>query len=188
MFVVMGALNEPAGGLDETVQVAAWSPAWPAIARRLISELASALGPGNRIEHIGSTALEGMLAKPVVDLMIGVDNEAEQEICARKLSATGWQNMGEAGVPGRRHLRRRSGHHANAHIVLLTSPHWTNNLAIRDYLRAHPEERIAYAALKQSLVESGANRLLDYSDRKAAFMLTLLERSTAWRDHEPKDR
>jgi GrpB-like predicted nucleotidyltransferase (UPF0157 family) len=177
----MSASDEPAKALDEPVEIEVWNPAWPRLARSLIAELAEHLCPECRIEHIGSTALEGMPAKPVIDLMVGVKDEAEQDACARLLSSAGWQDMGEAGVPGRRHLRRRLGEHANVHIVSTKSLHWSNNLAIRDYLRAHPDERAAYGRLKRSLTEGATVRLLAYSDRKAAFMATLLERATAWR-------
>lgn len=181
MVSAMSASNEAAEGLDEAIEVVAWNPAWPVLARGVIGDLAISAGSQFRIEHIGSTALEGMPAKPVIDLMIGVNDEAGQVACARRLSAAGWQDMGEAGVPGRRHLRRRSSPHANVHIVRLSSSHWTNNLAIRDYLRAHPDEQAAYAALKRSLTEARVNRLLAYSEQKAAFMMVLLERATAWR-------
>ena len=96
--------------------------------------------------------------------------------------------MGEAGVPGRRHLRKRSGQRANVHVVLRGSPLWVNNLAIRDFLRAHRDERAAYVALKQSIVASGADQLLAYSDRKAAFMTALLLRAIAWRTMDGKER
>lgn len=177
----MSASDEPAKELDEPVEIEVWNPAWPRLARSFIAELAEHHCPGCRIEHIGSTALEGMPAKPVIDLMVGVKDEAEQETCARRLSSAGWQDMGEAGVPGRRHLRIRFGENANIHIVIAGSPHWNNNLAIRDYLRAHSDERAAYAGLKRSLTKGATARLLVYSDRKAAFMAALLERATAWR-------
>ena len=96
--------------------------------------------------------------------------------------------MGQAGVPGRRHLRKRLGEQANVHIVLLGSPHWLNNIAIRDYLRAHPAQQSAYTALKRSIVANGGDRLLSYSDRKANFMAALLERALAWRKSVGKDR
>jgi len=185
---LIGASSEPTNWLDESIHLSDWNPSWPADARALMAEFVSFLGPEIRIEHIGSTAVDGMPAKPLLDLMIGADDESEQEKVARKLSEMGWQDMGEAGVAGRRHLRKRSGEHANAHIVLFGSVHWRNNLAIRDFLRAHPDERAAYAALKQATVASGADRLLAYSDRKAQFMVELLARAVAWRTTEAKGK
>jgi hypothetical protein len=66
--------------------------------------------------------------------------------------------MGEAGVRGRRNLPKRSGQHANIHLVLLGSPHWLNNLAIHEYLRTHLGEVAAYVEPKEAIVASGAER------------------------------
>jgi GrpB-like predicted nucleotidyltransferase (UPF0157 family) len=184
----MAATHEPAEELDEPVYLSDWDPAWPVRAKALAEDLTSIIGRDKRIEHIGSTAVEGMRAKPVVDLMVGAADEEELEDIARKLVGMGWTDMGEAGVPGRRHLRRRSGEHANLHIVLFRSLHWVNNLTVRDFLRAHPNEQRLYATLKETSVASGADRLLAYSDRKAPFMAALLERGTRWRKIEHNDR
>jgi len=180
--------EEPAEELDEPVCLSDWSFCWPVRAQVLIEELTSLIGRTQSVEHIGSTAVEGMRAKPVIDLMVGALDEAEQHSLARALAQIGWRDMGEAGVSGRRHVRRRSGDAANIHIVLFGSPHWTNNLAVRDFLRAHGDERALYAALKEASVAAGADRLLAYSDRKAPFMAALLERAIAWRKAGVRDR
>jgi len=170
--------------LDEAVRLSDWNSAWPARARAIGEAVAAALSQPAPIEHIGSTAIEGMRAKPVIDLMVGAPDAARQEDFAQLLCRSDWQDLGEAGVLGRRHLRRRETEAANLHIVLHGGPHWTNNLAIRDYLRAHPPERDAYAALKAESLAAGADRLLAYSDRKAPFLRALLQRALAWRDAE----
>ncbi len=168
--------------LDEPIHLLAWDPSWPAMAGMLEAELVPQIPLSSLIEPIGSTAVEGMRAKPVIDLMIGAAGYADVEVIAQRLARGGWQDMGEAGVAGRRHLRRRRGAPVNVHIVGLASEHWRNNLAIRDYLRAHPAARSAYSALKQSIIAEGADLLLAYSDRKAAFMAELLERALAWKN------
>jgi GrpB-like predicted nucleotidyltransferase (UPF0157 family) len=188
MFMAMGAPREPANSLDEPIHISDWNSSWPRQARALIAELEVALGGERAIEHVGSTAIDGMQAKPVVDLMIGSVDEAEQDIFAQRLSEIGWHDMGEAGVPGRRHLLRRSGEHVNVHIVLFGSAHWVNNLDIREYLRAHAEERAAYASVKHASIASEADRLLAYSERKSAFMNGLLERARNWRKVDRNDR
>lgn len=150
-------MDAPQNGLDEAIRLSDWNPGWPALAQA------------------------GMRAKAVLDLMIAAADTAQQEAFALQLSRAGWQDMGDAGVAGRRHLRRRGGKPANLHIVLAGSPHWANNLAIRDYLRAHPGERATYAAAKDAALAAGADQLLAYSEAKAAFMTALLQRATAWR-------
>lgn len=150
-------------------------------ARTLIRRLASVLGQNVAIEHIGSTAVEGMRAKPIIDLMMAAHDEVEQDSLARDLVGIGWSDMGEAGVPGRRYLRQRLSEDANIHIVLSKSHHWSNNLAIRDYLRAHPHERALYSELKDASLQDGTGRLLDYSNRKLTFITGLQQRATTWR-------
>lgn len=169
------------GELNEWVHLSDWDPAWPRRARVLMQEVASSVGRDAHIEHIGSTAVEGMVAKPILDLMLGARGEAEQDAFAHPLQRAGWEDLGEAGIAGRRHLRRRSGEAANLHVVILGGRHWINNIAIRDFLRSNPEERAAYASLKQASLAGGADRLLAYSARKADFVAALLERALKWR-------
>lgn len=176
------------GGLDEPVHLSEWNPNWARHAEVLAQEVASALQPPPQLEHIGSTAVQGLLAKPIIDLMVGAANVAEQEEYAWRLSQWGWQDMGEAGVPGRRHLRRRSGDNANVHIVLLGSSHWLNNIATRDFLKAHSTERAAYSEIKATIVAHGAERLLPYSHEKAAYVAALVERARAWHAAADDDR
>ena len=95
----MSASDEPAKELDEPVEIEVWNPAWPRLARSLIAELAEHLCPECRIEHIGSTALEGMPAKPVIDLMVGVKDEAEQDACARLLSSAATPHVAVSAPP-----------------------------------------------------------------------------------------
>lgn len=132
----MRASNNLGDGLDEPIHLTDWNSGWVTLANTLGAELAGLLGREGQIEHVGSTAVEGMRAKPILDLMLGAADEAEQEAFAQKLVEVGWQDMGEAGVSGRRHLRKRSGQRANVHVVLRGSPLWVNNLAIRDFLCA----------------------------------------------------
>src|SRR4051794_26346621 len=94
--------------LDEPVHLSGWNPAWPTLAQALAKQFMQLVGRAARIGQIGRAAVEGMRAKPIVDLMIGVRHEIEQTQLAGRLARLGWCDMGEAGVPGRRHVRRRS--------------------------------------------------------------------------------
>jgi GrpB-like predicted nucleotidyltransferase (UPF0157 family) len=164
----------PSDSLDEPIHLSDWNSAWPRRAKALIAELTTVLGAGVRIEHFGSTSVEGVKAKPVIDLMIGTREADEVDVIAAALVKNGFTDLGEAGVQGRRALRLRSEDDINIAIVRLGGEHWINNIAIRDYLRSHPAERARYSALKEEIVQSGADRLLAYSDRKAAFMAAML--------------
>jgi ribonuclease-3 len=160
--------------LDEPVAVQSHDPRWAALAAEEIARLRAAL-PEAAIEHIGSTAVPGMDAKPIVDLMAGL---AE---LSPSLRLPDYEACGEAGVPGRLYFRRRGNAAAfNAQVVIKDGPLWRDAVVFRDYLRAHPEEAARYAGVKRSAIESGANVLHKYSGHKAPLLLEILERARSW--------
>jgi GrpB-like predicted nucleotidyltransferase (UPF0157 family) len=128
------------------------------------------------VEHIGSTAVLGLAAKPIIDVLIGV-RRGRQKAVSEALSAHGWTPLGEAGVPGREYLRRRAGPHANVHIVEHGSALWRDNLALRDYLRRDSDARQRYATAKRQAAQE-APTLLAYSERKAAVVEKLLREAS----------
>ncbi len=127
-----------------------------------------------RIEHIGSTAVAGMLAKPIIDIMVGVKATRASAIGLERLE---YEDMGEAGVPGRRYFRRRGTTNFNIAVVDLDDAHWKANLALRDYLRADPRAAAEYADEKLSALRDSAGMLLAYSNHKADTIAALLRRA-----------
>jgi GrpB-like predicted nucleotidyltransferase (UPF0157 family) len=132
------------------------------------------------IEHIGSTSVAGLAAKPIVDIMIGLPDLMitirEQQL----LLLHGYEYFGHAGVPGRLYARKRGRKNYNLQIVCYEEVVWFNNLAIRDFLRSHPAEAVIYAALKYTIVNDGIQSLLAYTDRKYPFMRQLRQRAGWW--------
>ena len=135
------------------------------------------------VEHIGSTAVPGLAAKPVIDLMAGV---RELPLRRREISALaryGYEFRGEAGVPDRAFFRKfTSGvrtHHL--HVTVFGSEFWREHLLFRDYLRTHPGEARRYETLKRELAKTHlADREL-YTAGKSGLILGLLARARAWR-------
>jgi GrpB-like predicted nucleotidyltransferase (UPF0157 family) len=159
--------------VDEPIKIADWSDDWPRAANALISECRAALvGETCQVEHVGSTAVPGLAAKPVIDILIGVP-AGRRTAVAQRLAARGWTYLGEAGVTGREYLRRRVGQHANIHVVDRPSALWEDNLLLRDYLRRDEAARLRYAEAKREAAQPGT-RLLDYSQRKAPAVAALL--------------
>jgi len=161
--------------LDEPVTLSDFDPGWESLAAGEAARLQGALGPDARIEHIGSTAVPGLLAKPVVDLLVGVAD------LAAPLRLPDYEACGEAGVPGRLYFRRRGPASFNAQVVVRGGPLWTDALLLRDYLRAHPEESARYAAAKRTVLAAGANTLLRYSAGKAPLLAELLAAARSFR-------
>ncbi|MFE7117024.1 GrpB family protein, partial [Streptomyces sp. NPDC057654] len=152
--------------LDEPVHLTAHDPAWAARGREAVGEIAAALhGLSAEVAHIGSTAVPGLVAKPVVDIQIGCP-DADAAAAVRRLEGLAYEHLGQAGVPGREYLRRRSGQPVNAHVVQRRGRLWTDNILFRDYLRTHPDAASQYAAAKREAVGRAPN-LLEYSELKA---------------------
>lgn len=148
--------------VDEPVHLVGYDSLWPALFCEEAKRLTEAL-PGAAIEHIGSTAVPGMVAKPIVDIMVGAP-EAAREVIAR----LGYEDLGEAGVAGRIYLRRRgSGQDYNIALMEREGRLWKANLAFRDYLRSDQKAAQEYAAMKKEAIARGARMLLAYSELKS---------------------
>ena len=164
---------------DEPVEISDYDPHYEGRYRAERDRLRIGLATASlKFEHIGSTAVPGLAGRPVVDLMLGAPPAswaALEELRARVV-ALGYEDLGEAGVPGRVCFRRRTTLRAfDVALVEEGGALWRDNLAVRDYLRAHPEEAAAYAEAKRAAVTGGAKTLLAYSDGKKRALVTILD-------------
>jgi GrpB-like predicted nucleotidyltransferase (UPF0157 family) len=161
--------------VDEDVALVAHDPQWPADFERERARIIAVFElPAQTIEHIGSTAVPGLIAKPVIDMMLGVPQMPPAPNLVSRLEILGYENLGEAGVPGRTYLRLRGDRNFNLHIVERGGAHWVNNLALRDLLLRDPAARERYAAAKRAALDAGATRLLAYSAAKNSAVAELL--------------
>jgi GrpB-like predicted nucleotidyltransferase (UPF0157 family) len=168
--------------LDEPVTLVPYDPKWPDVYDQERFRIALAFGvfpSSGLIQHIGSTAVPGLVAKPVIDLMLGVRDWPPPNKLIRGVCSLGYENLGEAGVVERVYLRCRSGQHFNAHVVKRGGAHWTNNLALRDLLIRDAAAREKYAAAKIAALTKGAGRLLAYSAAKEDVIAELIARARA---------
>jgi GrpB-like predicted nucleotidyltransferase (UPF0157 family) len=161
--------------LDEEVTLVPHDPAWaPTFAAEQV-RLASTLElTSDALEHIGSTAVPDLDAKPVIDIMLGIPRLPPDGNQLSRLEILGYQNLGEAGVPGRLYLRLRGDQHFNLHVVQRGGTHWTSNLALRDLLRRDAAARERYAAGKREALANAGPRLLAYSAAKQRVLHELL--------------
>lgn len=164
----------------EHVVIAEPDPAWSARAAAERAELLPLLAPWltHGIEHVGSTSVPGLAAKPILDLMAGVADPAACDGAIAVLAAAGWHHVPPAldGQPWRRfYVKAREGRrYAHLHLVTGGGPPWGMMRTFRDRLRADPALLSEYAALKRSLAESlGADRER-YTAAKADFILAAL--------------
>ena len=163
--------------LDEPIHLCEYDQQWPLLFASEARRIAAGLPWDVAIEHIGSTSVPGLLAKPIVDLMVGGEPHHHAVSTRSALVALGYEDMGEAGVPGRVYFRRRAKTAFNVALVVRGGSIWTANLALRDYLRANPDAAREYAEAKRSAFESGIRSLLAYSDYKSAAVARLMSQA-----------
>ena len=123
------------------------------------------------IEHIGSTSIEGMKAKPIIDILIGVNNFPPDQDVIAILQKIGYTYMKGASVVDRLYFVKRDAISFNVHIVEKESNIWKTDLAFRDYMCGDADEKARYAALKTKIINSGVDTLLEYSALKADYIL-----------------
>ncbi len=159
-----------------------YSKRWPLVAAKEIKKISKALAVKNAcFEHIGSTAILGTLAKPEIDLMIGVKNLREANRCIPTLETLGYVYFPkfENIVPERRYLRKSDGLKPllHIHVVRLGSGFWRDHLLFRDYLRNNLESVHRYNSLKKGLVRKFKDDRASYSKGKTKFVLDILKRA-----------
>ena len=158
--------------VDRPIELVAYDASWPDRARQEAAALEAALAPwlDGRVEHVGSTAVPGLVAKPTIDLMAPVRDLAT----AREAFAT-LAELGYAHAPHRPHLHwfcKPSPAVREFHLVLVerSNPEWAARLRFRDRLRGDPATAAAYAALKRELASRFRSDREAYTDAKAEFV------------------
>jgi GrpB-like predicted nucleotidyltransferase (UPF0157 family) len=134
--------------------VVPYDPTWPEQFEAARAELLAALGPVVvRLEHIGSTSVPGLAAKPVIDMMASVRGLQDGRTAQGALAELGYELVG-AGMPDRLFYQRHAGPGmATHHLHVVAEDSWAtrNERLLRDYLRSHREQARRYGRLKQQL-------------------------------------
>jgi len=130
-----------------------------------------------KIEHIGSTAVNGLAAKPVIDIMIGLPDFSVADNFVPKIEALGYEYIKkyEDEMPFRRYFFKNiaGGRTHQIHMVEIGSEFWERHLLFRDYLRQNPEMVNQYAALKKQLAEREWEDVNEYADAKSEFIRSI---------------
>jgi GrpB-like predicted nucleotidyltransferase (UPF0157 family) len=160
---------------EEPVELHPSSPDWVPVADRwasAIQRVLAALAP--RVEHIGSTAVPGLPAKPVVDLQVSVPDVDDEQSYRPGLQTLELEL--HAREPGHRFFRPPAGRPRTVHVHVCTrGSRWErDHLDFRDQLRARPEVAAAYAELKQQLAATVGHDRAAYTEGKSAFIRSAL--------------
>lgn len=129
------------------------------------------------IYHIGSTSVEGLAAKPIIDIMVAVRSLEKVDCVAEAFSKIGYEYLGEFGIEGRRYLRK-GGDERTHQIHIFQADDWNNigrHLAFRDYMRTHEKDREEYAKIKIGLAKKYPYDIDGYCDGKENFVREMEE-------------
>lgn len=165
------------------VDIVAYDPVWPTKASIEINKLREVL-PLSKIidiQHVGSTAISGMAAKPIIDIQIAVHSLEEMKVIAipalQKLGYEYWYENPDSErmffVKGMPPFGEKRTHHV--HIVEVTSKHWSGKINFRDYLIAHPEIAKEYQNLKIKLAQQYIYDREEYTNAKGEFINKILK-------------
>jgi GrpB-like predicted nucleotidyltransferase (UPF0157 family) len=160
------------------VEVHAYDPEWPRSFERIRAHVWPAVQhAAMNIEHVGSTSVPGLLAKPVVDACIVVASRRDIPHVVKALAKVGYLHRGDLGVPGREAFKQPAGlprHHLYAsHRGSLSLK---NHLGLRDYLRGHPHAARDYGELKEALARRFPEDMDSYIAGKTEFILGILQK------------
>ncbi len=133
------------------------------------------------IEHIGSTSIKNSIAKPIIDICIGIGDHSTGFECVEKLESLGYKYLREYGVEGRNYFRTDSDCvKVHIHMFEVESDQYLNHILFRDYLNCHPEELQKYNELKEQLKEETLSRE-EYTRRKEPLINEILTKAKRWR-------
>lgn len=166
----------------DPIIVASYDPEWPQLFHQQAMRLRAALGDvALRIDHIGSTAIPGLPAKPIIDIQVSVATFEPLDAFRLPLEAIGYVFRAGNLERTKRYFREAPGTH-RTHVHVRQYGHWSEQFALlfRDYLRGHPEVAVRYAVLKRNLIHCYAQEGQIYTEAKTPFIWATMRDGDAW--------
>ena len=165
------------------LEVVDYNPIWSGLYEQDAERIKKVLG-GLLLEihHIGSTSVNGLKAKPIIDIMPVVKDIVAVDLYNGGFGSLGYEGLGEFGIPGRRYFRK-GGEHRTHQIHIFEQSNRMDierHLAVRDYLRTHPVAANEYGALKSELAMKYPDDIEGYCDGKDAFVKRMEQEALAW--------
>lgn len=165
----------------DPIAIVDYDPAWPARFEAMRARLAQALGAtAIRIDHVGSTAVPGLAAKPIIDIQVSVPDVADAAAFTNAIEAQGFASR--MIEPGHHYFRPPPGVPRDYQVhVCTTGSDWEwRHLLFRDFLRTDSETRAGYEALKRDLATRFTHDRIGYNDAKGPFIEAAVGRAAEW--------
>ena len=165
-----------------------YDPQWPVLFEREAVKIRAALGSrALMIEHVGSTSVPGLMAKPIIDIIVAVADSSDESTYVPTLEAAGYRlHIREPGWEQHR-LLKGTQPDVNLHVFTQDSRELSRMLTMRDWLRANEADRELYAATKQELASRTWKYVQNYADAKSTVIAEIMARAEAARTALPKD-
>ena len=164
----------------DPIEIVQYDPSWPEQFAEIAARVRAAFadGPLIGVEHVGSTSVVGLAAKPIIDLNVIVPAQEDIPEAIARLAALGYVYESDKGIPGRHAFLWPPGavrHHLYV-CACGNAEHW-RHLVFRDYLRAHGDEAQRYEALKRDLAERFRDDRIAYNEGKTDFVEAVLKKA-----------
>ncbi len=176
--------------MKRRIEVVAYDDSWPVRFETEASQLTAVFKPDLvKIHHIGSTSVPGLAAKPTIDILIEVQPDTIIPDYYNTMQQLGYQCRGESldaripGTPGRFYFPKvvDTVHLTHVHVCHAGHPQIVELMALRDYLRTHPQEAEAYSTLKTKLAAEFTYDNHGYMQGKDALIKGMIEKAMQWR-------
>lgn len=171
--------EEPLGLERYTVMLKQYDTRWAELFEEEHVRLKAVLGDEVEVQHVGSTSVPGLGAKPILDIGVGIEDFDAASASVESLEKLGYTFRGEQGIPRRHYFVKGPDDNRTHHLHMLerTNPEWRKLLFFRDYLRAHPEALGQYQKLKTHLAEQFPGDREAYTNGKHTFIQDILNRA-----------
>ena len=178
------------GGQSRAVEVVPYDDGWPAQYAVVAARVRDALGDRVLVlEHVGSTSVPGLAAKPIIDVNLVVADSGDEPAYLPDLETAGFTLRVREPEWEQHRVLGTEDPKTNLHVWSPGSREPARTRMFRDWLRSHPDDRAAYGALKTELATQGFTEVMDYNNHKAAFVYDLYERiftADPAHEHDPQ--
>ena len=166
--------------MTEAVHIVEYSPNWPTLYEQEKKLIVGVLGHAiTDIQHIGSTAVPGLGAKPIIDILVAAHKRGPVEEYSGRLRPIGYRHQSHEDDAKRLFFQKGTPRTHHLHIVEYDSWEYRRHILFRDCLRTHPETAQRYEKLKRELAIKFASDREDYTESKSEFIESVVDRAIA---------
>lgn len=166
--------------MPDPVIITPYNPDWPAQFEAIAVPIREKLGPlAMSVEHIGSTSIPNLAAKPIIDLDVVISSRLVLPQVIEGLAELGYTHQGDLGIAGREAFKKAADIRHHLYVCSVDTPNLHEHLLFRDYLRTHPAEAEAYGELKMKLAGEYGEDRDGFTDAKTEFVQSILAQAKA---------